>query len=229
MRVACKLLLGLALLQGVAYAQAPQIDVVDGKISMSAQAVPLGRLLTLFGRAVGMEAKVKPGLENRNVSVMFTDLKFNDAIRKIFEGQNLNYVVVQGKAITVTELADTSGTASTATSSPSFSSAPAFTPAVTNQPIPVQPLPVTSPFGGPAPAATNTNTSPAPVSGPGMAPPPIGASNPLINPVGGGAPNPAGGGAANPFGGGNTPPSPSQPSGPGAVPGTPGAMPGTIR
>lgn len=223
MRVARKLLLGLALLQGSAFAQAQetQIDVVDGKISMTAQAVPLGRLLTLFGRAVGIEAKVKPGLENKNISVRFTDLKFNDAVRKIFEGQNLNYVVIQGKAITVTELADTSAAASASSSSSNFSNAPVFSPPPINQPTqnPVQNLPVTNPFGGPAPAAANTNTTPAPVSGPGMAPPPIGASNPLINPVGGGAPNPMGG---------NAPPPPT-PSGPGAVPGTPGAIPGTIR
>jgi type II secretory pathway component GspD/PulD (secretin) len=227
MRVACKLLMGLALLQGSAFAQAQetQIDVVDGKISMTAQAVPLGRLLTLFGRAVGIEAKVNPTLVNKNISVRFTDLKFNDAVRKIFEGQNLNYVVIQGKAITVTELAETSVTGSSS-SSTSFSSGPAFAPPPISQPIqtPVQNLPVTNPFGGTAPAAANTNTTPAPVSGPGMAPPPIGASNPLINPVG-----PVGGGAPNPMGG-NAPPPPAVPSGPGAVGGTPGALPpGTIR
>jgi hypothetical protein len=221
MRVACKLLISMALLQGAAYAQETQIDVVDGKISMNAQAVPLGRLLTLFGRAVGMEAKVRPGLENQNISVMFTGLKFNDAVRKIFEGRNLNYVVVQGKMITVTELGEATS-ASAISSSPSFSSGPAFAPPPVNQPQnPVQNLPATSPFGGTI-APANANTSPTPASGPGMAPPPIGASNPLINPVGGGAPNP------NPMG--NTPPPPSQPSGPGAVGGTPGALPpGTIR
>jgi hypothetical protein len=224
MRVACKLLIGMALLQGAAYAQETQIDVVDGKISMTAQAVPLGRLLTLFGRAVGMEAKIKPGLglENQNISVMFTGLKFNDAVRKIFEGRNLNYVVVQGKMITVTELGEATS-ASAISSSPTFSSGPAFAPPPVNQPQnPVQNLPATSPFGGGTPAPANANPSPTPASGPGMAPPPIGASNPLINPVGGGAPNP------NPMG--NTPPPPSQPSGPGAVGGTPGALPpGTIR
>ena len=49
MKIASKLLLGLALLQGAAYAaDEPKIEVIDGKISISAQAVPFGRFLAMF-------------------------------------------------------------------------------------------------------------------------------------------------------------------------------------
>ena len=54
--------------------------------------------------AMGMTSEVKPELANRNISVQFTDLTLNDAVRKIFQGQPLNYFVIQGKGIHVTEL-----------------------------------------------------------------------------------------------------------------------------
>jgi hypothetical protein len=233
MKVAGKLLISIALLQGAAYAQAPRpdepkVDVVDGKISMSAQAIPLGRLLTLFDRAMGTKSEVKAGLglENRNISVQFANLGFHDAVKKIFQGQPLNYLAIQGKGIRVMELAQ-GGTSSDSgfSSAPSFTNAPSFSSAPIQQPRQQNPVqqpaanPAASIFGGPAPATTNTNPS-APASGPGVPPPPIGASNPLIMPVGG-----AGGGA-------NLPPNPAAPV-PGQAPPAPGtlggAAPGTIK
>ncbi len=62
MKVACTLLAALALLHGTAFAQtpAPEIEVVDGKVSMSVQAMPLSRLLSLLDRAMGLTSQVKP-------------------------------------------------------------------------------------------------------------------------------------------------------------------------
>src|SRR5215470_13451452 len=99
MKVACRILVSLALLQGVAWAQtpAPEIEIVDGKVTMSAQNVPLGRLLSLLDRALGMTSTVKPELANRNISVRFSSLPVKDAVHKIFEGQPLNYMFVEGK------------------------------------------------------------------------------------------------------------------------------------
>ncbi len=234
MKIACKLLLGLALLQGVAYADEPKIEVIDGKISITAQAVPLGRFLALFDRAMGLKSEVKPGLENRNLSVQFAGLNFNDAVRKIFQGQPYNYMVIQGKGIRVTDLAQGGGT----DSAPAFTSSSQPISSPINNPIQpqlnpitnvVQPPPAgTSIFGNPPPAPNANVPNPsAPLSGPGIMPPPIGAAstNPLNNPAGG----PAASGNVIALPGGASP-VPAQPAAPGTLPGaTPGAAPGTVK
>jgi len=83
----------------------PEIQIIDGKISMQAESVPLARLLRLFDSATGMTSKVPPELANRNVSVRFSGLPFDAAVRKIFEGQSLDYVVIGGKGVIVTAVA----------------------------------------------------------------------------------------------------------------------------
>ena len=230
MKVASKLLLGLALLQGVAYAaDEPRIEVIDGRISITAQAVPLGRFLAMFDKAMGLKSEVKPGLENRNMSVQFSGLIFNDAVRKIFQGQPYNYVVIQGKGIRVTDLAQTGGSSAALDAQP-FSSP--------SQPINAPPQPAQfNPFTNAQPAAANIFGSPvpvvntnvpnpsAPLSGPGVMPPAIGVSNPLNNPFGGA--NAGGNVIALP---GPGAPVSAQPAAPGTLPGTlPGVAPGTIR
>lgn len=231
MTVVYKLLLGLALLQGAAYAaDEPKIDVIDGKISISAVSVPLGRFLKLFDRAMGMTSEVKPGLENRNVSVQFTDLDFDDAVRKIFQGQPLNYMVIKGRGIKVVDVAQGGVTTGVADSQP-FNVPFNNPPQPLNSPIQQiqqQQNPVQQPsiFGTPPPAAANPGAAnpSAPLTGPGVMPPPLGANNPLINPVGGAA----AGGNVLPMGGAPAPT--PQPAAPGTIPGaTPGAAPGTIR
>ena len=230
MNVACKLLLGLALLQGAAYAaDEPKIDVIDGKISISAQAVPLARFLKLFDRALGLNSEVKPGqgLENRNVSVQFTDLNFDEAVRKIFQGMPLNYVVIKGKGIKV-DLAQGGPVDSPAFSSPLPPSLPQIQPIqqpILNQQNPIQAV-SPSPFGSPAPnPAVGAANPSAPLTGPGVLPPPIGANNSPNNPFGG----PPTGGNVFPPGGGGGAQAPTQPAAllmPGALP---GAAPGTIK
>jgi hypothetical protein len=182
---------------------------------------------------MGLKSEVKPELANQNVSVQFTDLNFNDAVRKIFQGLPYNYVVVQGKGIRVIERADSTGSSGVANSQPFSSSSQPIINTPINNPLPQQLNPQPQPansniFGAPTPAANAnapaTNPS-APLSGPGMIPPPLGANNPLNN---------------NPFGGANTggnvlpnsgaPAAPAQPPPPGVIPGAaPGATPGTIK
>jgi hypothetical protein len=234
MKQAGKLFISLALLQGAAYAQAPQpeIQVVEGKVSMAVQSMPLGRVISLLDRAMGLTSTVKPELANRSISVRFTNLGLKEAVHKIFEGQPINYMFVEGKGIRVTDLALGGPTTSSASSSSPFQdSAPISQPL--SQPLPgitpVQPanIPIntgqpaqqaTTPFGNPtnAPAAAPaTNTGAAP----GQLPPPIGGANPLVNPAGAQPPvAPAGGFPV-------TPPPPPPPSGPGTIG---GAAPGTI-
>src|SRR5262245_12164288 len=83
-------------------AKGPEIRIVDNKVSIQAEAVPLSRLLRLLDQATGMTSKVPPELANRNVSVRFSDLKLDDAVHKIFEGLPLDYVLIEGHGIVVT-------------------------------------------------------------------------------------------------------------------------------
>jgi hypothetical protein len=85
-----------------AAAKGPQIDFVDDKLSVNAESVSLGRLLHLFDLATGMKSKVPPELANRNISVKFSGLDINDGVKKMFQGQPLDYVVIQGQGIIVT-------------------------------------------------------------------------------------------------------------------------------
>src|SRR5262249_25945710 len=87
----------------------PEIRVIDNKVSMDVDSIPLCRLLNLFDRATGLQSTVPAALANRNLSVKFTDLGFEDAVRKIFEGQPIDYVVVERQGIIVTALSQVGG------------------------------------------------------------------------------------------------------------------------
>ena len=246
MRTAC-LVLALAMLPTSALGQSPEIEVVDGKISMSVTAMPLGRLLSLIDRAMGTTSEVKPDLANRNISAQFTGLEFNDAVRKIFQGQPLNYMIVSGKGIRVTEVAQ-AGAATTASSappqSPSFQEPQIFP---NSNPIPPTlslqaPQPIINPAQGnaqqagfsmtpfgpqPIPNANNQNGNPnaGPLSGPGALPPALGMNNPF-NPT---INNSQNGGNVNGVNGGvNNTPFPSAPAAPPAPGSLGGATPGTL-
>src|SRR5215467_15186194 len=96
------------------YAKGPEVDLVDNKLSISAEAISLSRLLQLVDMATGMKSKVPPELANRNISVKFSGLTLNEGFRKMFQGQPLDYVVVEGKSIIVTASSqNTPGTDST--------------------------------------------------------------------------------------------------------------------
>jgi hypothetical protein len=91
----------------VAAAKGPEINFVDNRLSVNAETVSLGRLLQLVGLATGMTSKVPPELANRPISVRFSGLNMADGVRKIFQGQPLDYVVVEGQSIVVTAAAQT--------------------------------------------------------------------------------------------------------------------------
>ncbi len=90
-----------------AQADGLDIQVVDGQISIDAEAVGLGRFLNLFDRVAGTESTVPAELENRNVSVQFHALDLAQAVRKIFEGLPLDYVVLEQGRIVVTAVSGT--------------------------------------------------------------------------------------------------------------------------
>src|SRR5215468_8066422 len=84
------------------YAKGPEVDLIDNKLSVSAEAISLSRLLQLVDLATGMKSKVPSELANRNISVKFSGLSVTDAIRKIFQGQPFDYVVIEGQGIIIT-------------------------------------------------------------------------------------------------------------------------------
>ena len=121
----------------------PEIALVDNKLSINAETIPLGQLLRLLDLATGMQSKVPPDLANRNISVKFSGLSIEDGVRKVFQGQPLDYVMIEGQGIIVTAASQTGD-------------APERVPTYNNPPAgqqPFQPQPIEQPFNPPVPAA----------------------------------------------------------------------------
>src|SRR2546422_403015 len=107
-RLVAALLLGLAFtLGGFAAGKGPEINLVDNKLSIDAQTVSLGRLLRLLDLATGMQSKVPAELADRNISVKFSGLSVEDGVRKIFQGQPFDYVIVERQGVIVTSASQT--------------------------------------------------------------------------------------------------------------------------
>jgi hypothetical protein len=85
----------------------PQVVNRDGKISISADHITLGTLLSLWDKATGTKSTAPPELAGRKLSVHFTGLSQNDAVRAIFLGQPFEYAFVQGQGIVVTSPSST--------------------------------------------------------------------------------------------------------------------------
>src|SRR5438552_1355859 len=113
------LLVILAMSAGAfAAGKGPEIDLVDNKLSINVETIQLGRLLGLLDLATGMQSKVPAELANRNISVKFSGLSLEDGVRKIFQGQPLDYVVVEGRGVIVTSASQTSPVGGTPTPTP---------------------------------------------------------------------------------------------------------------
>jgi len=80
----------------------PQVVNRDGKISISADHITLGSLLSLWDKATGTKSTAPAELAGRKLSVHFTGLSEADAVRAIFLGQPFEYAFVQGQGIVVT-------------------------------------------------------------------------------------------------------------------------------
>jgi hypothetical protein len=105
---ACFLMVCLAT-GGFSAVKGPEIDLVDNKLSINADSISLGRLLRLLDLATGMKSKVPADLANRNVSVKFSSLDLADGVRKIFQGQPFDYVVIEGQGVIVTAASQATG------------------------------------------------------------------------------------------------------------------------
>src|SRR5215831_6106335 len=150
----------------------PEIQVIDGKVSIQADQITLSRFLHLLDQATGMTSKVAPELANQKISVRLEGLDLDTAIRKSFQGQPWNYSVVAGKGITVIDRAQAVASSTGSTSAPVQSyndyrndnpplPVPSSASFQTAPPPPVNPTPANpAPTNNPTPN-TNTLTIPA--------------------------------------------------------------------
>ncbi|HEY2384023.1 MAG TPA: hypothetical protein VGK48_22845 [Terriglobia bacterium] len=93
---------GILLLTATTFGSGPEIINRDGKVSINADAVPLGEFLGLWDRATGMQSSVPPELTGYKITVHFADLSISDAVRTMFSGQPFGYGLMEGRGIVVT-------------------------------------------------------------------------------------------------------------------------------
>jgi hypothetical protein len=167
----------------------PEINIVNNKLSIDAQNVPLGRLLRLLDLATGMKSKVPPELANRNISAKFSGLPLGDGVRKIFQGQPFDYVVLEGQGVIVTSAAQ--NVAST-DSAPSYNPPPGqvMAPQPIEQPFTPDFPPATVPQPGFAPQQMPPQQQPptiqtpfGPIANPRAGQPIVGGAAPAVPPV----------------------------------------------
>ncbi|HLQ78932.1 MAG TPA: hypothetical protein VK210_16355 [Terriglobia bacterium] len=181
--LAASCLLALLSVNGIASEKGPEIQVIDGKVSIHAESVTLSRFLHLLDAATGMTSKVSPEFANQKISVRLDGLDLNTAIRKSFQGQPWNYAIVPGKGITIIDRAQ----AVNASSGGSMSSPIQMYTSESRSDVPPSPLTNTTPFpqSAPPPAPVNAGGAPAGATGlpaaAGATPTPA----PLFQPIGG--------------------------------------------
>jgi len=139
---------------GFAAGSGPQIQVLDGKMSVTAEAVSLSRLLRLLDEATGMHSKVPAELANRNISVRFSGLDVDEGIRKVFQGQPIDYMVVAGQGIIITAVSQAITAADSAPAQPYNQ----VSPQQTDQPFPQDGQPAFFPPAAGAPPQPGVNT-----------------------------------------------------------------------
>jgi len=168
-----KQLLGITIFAGMltAYSsgavQGPQVLNVDQKISIDANDITLGQLFQLWDQATGMHSTVPREVTNRKLTLHFTGLSMNDALRKIFDGQELGYVVVEGTGVVVTQLVQ-----SGSTFEPPPASSDEESPAVVEEPAAPEPLRMKPEIEPPPPKFIPTPFGPI-VNPNGSGPPPF--------------------------------------------------------
>src|SRR5262249_46292551 len=86
----------------------PEVLNIDGKISIQADAAPLGRLMRLWDGATGMHSTVPAELAGQKLTVHFSGQSVNDALRKIFDGQPFGYVLIEDRVVITPEMASES-------------------------------------------------------------------------------------------------------------------------
>ena len=97
----CIILLAIFVTFAPAAPRAPQVPGSPQTISINVDGIALDSLLTLWDRATGMHSTVPPDLAKQPVSVHFTNLPLDEAVRKMFEKEPVDYALVLGQGIIV--------------------------------------------------------------------------------------------------------------------------------
>ena len=84
---------------GQAFADGPEVVNIDHKISIHADNITLGELFRLWDQATGMHSTVSPDLEEQQISVRFTGLDVNAALRRISDGQRFGYILAEDRVL----------------------------------------------------------------------------------------------------------------------------------
>jgi hypothetical protein len=81
---------------------APQVPKFDQKISINAEEITVRRLLQLLDQAAGMQSSIPPELASQTITINFSNLSVSDAVRRIFQKLQFDYVFTPSKGIIVT-------------------------------------------------------------------------------------------------------------------------------
>lgn len=84
---------------GFADGRGPAVVNIDQKISIHADDITLIELFRLWDQATGMHSTVPLDLEGLKLSVRFTGLEVNDALRRIADGQQFGYILAADQVI----------------------------------------------------------------------------------------------------------------------------------
>jgi hypothetical protein len=188
----------------------PQVVYFQQKVSVDAKSVPLSRLLRLWDEATAMHSSVRRELASQIVTVKFSELPLDEAVRRIFEKRALDYVFIEDRGIIVTGRSQVPAAPTAAEALPVYEGAPEVAnPLLHKKPSapvlkPPPPPPIPTPFGPVPNRGENAVIQLPPVQGappalPFFAPmPPVGlipdsGENPVIElpPVQGAPPAPA--------------------------------------
>ena len=80
----------------------PRVVYFQQKVSVDAKSTPLSRLLRLWDEATGMRSSVPRELASQTVTVKFSELPLDEAVRRIFEKLPLDYVFIEARGIIIT-------------------------------------------------------------------------------------------------------------------------------
>ena len=151
----------------------PRVVYFQQKISVDAKSTPLSRLLRLWDEATGMRSSVPRELASQTVTVKFSELPLDEAVRRIFEKLPLDYVFIEARGIIVTGSQVPAGRAAAGARPPNEGAPEAANPLPRQKPNapvlkPTPPPPIPTPFG-PIP---NTGEKPVPELPPVQGAPP---------------------------------------------------------
>jgi hypothetical protein len=134
---------------------AQQAVTFDGKLSVNVDDMAVGRVLELLDQATGLQSTIPADLAGRKTSVHFSALPINEAVRRILERLDFDYVYIEANGIVVTGLSKPGpvppGLPAFETTEPPIqepAEAGALQPPETTAEPPIQPPPpVYTPFG----------------------------------------------------------------------------------